>query len=275
VPDICTRHYSKPYRFRQNESTVSMSMHFDQLIQHARGEYFLVLPDDDELSPNYVSELLSLMEKYPDASAAFGKEETLDEGGRLIRTSKDTIPEIMSGVEFIRTTWGSHKYGLEGLCTFLAKREDLLACGGWPDIWAGTSDEDLLAVKLSLGSRVAFSTRCSYRKRFYETSSGYAINMKDLERGIREFVSSLDSDGSVQRYASAHKAEWTELRGYLVGSAWDTYYYRWEDMYRKRLSPWQWTVAGFALPPAYYRRVARTVLGAAKQRVLGAATTQR
>jgi len=272
VPDICTRNYSKPYRFRQNESTVSPSIHFTQLMQHARGEYFLALPDDDEISPTYVSELMSLMEKHPEASAAFGKEETIDPDGRVIRASKDEIPEIMSGVDFIRSTWGSHEYGLTSLCTFLAKTETLLACGGFPDIWAGTSDEDLLMVKLSLGSHVAFSTRCSYRKRFYETSLGYAIDMKDLARGIREFVSLLDSDESLRGYASAHQAEWTELRGYLVNSVWTTYYFRWKDLYRKRLSSTQWAVAALALPASYYRRVARTLLGAAKQRVLGAAT---
>jgi len=268
VPDIVSKHYSKPYRFRQNASTVGMSAHFTQLMQNALGEYFVLLADDDEISPNFVSELVSLLNKHPEAAAALGREDTVDQTGRVIRSSKDTIPELMSGVDFIRTTWGTREYRLGSLCTFLAKTERLLECGGFPDIWAGTSDEDLLMVKLSLDNHVAFSTQCSFRKRFHETSFGYAIDMKDLARGIREFVTCLDSDVIVRRYAGLHPAKWNELRNYLVASAWNTYYFRWADLYRKRLSPLQWTIAGFALPARYYSSVARLILGAGKHAVL-------
>src|SRR4030095_4251192 len=116
----------------------------------------------------------------------------------------DTIPEVLSGFDFIKTTWGTREYRLCSFCTYLGKTETLLACGGFPDIWAGTSDEDLLAVKLALDSTIAFSTRCSYRKRIYDTSLGYSIDTKDLARGIREFIAHLDGDSSILSYAAAH-----------------------------------------------------------------------
>jgi glycosyltransferase involved in cell wall biosynthesis len=269
VSDLVDRHYARPYRFRQNEATVSPSTHFTQLIQHARGEYFVALPDDDEITPNFVSELLRVIERHPEVSAAFGREEAIDPAGRVIRQSVDTIPEVLSGFDFIKTTWGTREYRLGSFCTYLARTETLLACGGFPDIWAGTSDEDLLAVKLTLDSAVAFSTRCSYRKRVYETSLGYSITTKDLARGIREFVSCLDADPRVRGYAAEHPLEWKELRGYLVTSAWNTYYFRWADLYRRRLSPVKWAAAGFALPLRYHRRVARFILGAGKSAMLG------
>jgi glycosyltransferase involved in cell wall biosynthesis len=261
VSEIVNRHYPKPYRIRQNASTVSGSSHFNQLIQNAIGEYFIVLADDDEISPNFVSDLVRLLEKHPEASAALAVEETIDLTGKVIRRSKDSVPEILSGPDFVRAVWGTRKYGHEALCTFLAKTEKLLASGGFPDIWAATSDEDLLIIKLCLDNYIAFSPRCAFRKRFYEDSGGYSISLEDLARGIREFLACLDSDQKILAYGTLNPVEWRELRNYLVESSWKTYYYRWLDLYKKRLTYWEWVRAVFYMPfiPDYYRTVGHTL----------------
>jgi hypothetical protein len=46
---------------------------------------------------------------------------------------------------------------------------------------------------------------------------------------------------------------------------WKTYYLRWADMYRQRLSPLEWAKAGFELPfiPEYYKAMIQTLLAAA------------
>src|SRR5580692_8225700 len=62
VPDIVRQHYPGPFRFRQNPATVSIATHFNQLLQEATGEYYVVLCDDDEISANYVSELVGVLE---------------------------------------------------------------------------------------------------------------------------------------------------------------------------------------------------------------------
>jgi glycosyltransferase involved in cell wall biosynthesis len=271
VSDIVRRHYPKPFRIRQNAETVPMSVHFTQLMQHAKGEYFVALADDDEISSNFVSELASLLDRHPEASVALGREATIDESGRVIRASNAWVPDVLSGPEFIKATWGTRQYGFGALCTFLGRTEKLLECGGFPNIWAGTSDEDLLMVKLCLGSHVALSTRCSFRKRFYETSIGYALETKNLARGIREFISLLDSDDLIAAYAQQHPHEWAEMRGYLVSSAWNTYFFRWADLYRRRLPAVQWAVAGFSLPVRYHSRVARLIVGAGKAAMMSRA----
>ena len=50
VHDIVKKYYFRPSRFRQNSSTVGMSIHFNQIINEASGEYFILLADDDEIS---------------------------------------------------------------------------------------------------------------------------------------------------------------------------------------------------------------------------------
>jgi glycosyltransferase involved in cell wall biosynthesis len=275
LPAIIDKHYRRPYRLRRNVTTVGISRHFTQLIDNARGEYMIILADDDEISTNFVSDLVQLLAKHPEASAAFAVEEVIDEAGCVLRKSKPTVPELMSGADFIRSTWGTWSYGFGSFCTFLARTERLREAGGFPEIWAGTSDEDLLVIKLSLNSHLAFSTRSTFRKRFDEKSEGYAIDLSDLARGIREYLALLDSDAQVRAYAEVHAAEWAELRQYLVASAWNTYYLRWSGMYRKRMSPLRWIAAGRALPfpeyaQAWVSTVARAPLNALKEAFLHA-----
>jgi glycosyltransferase involved in cell wall biosynthesis len=262
VPKLVDAHYAKPYRFRQNPSTVDISTHFNQLIHSATGDYCVVLADDDEITPNYVSELVGLLERHPEASVAMSLQQTIDESGKLLRSSLDTVPEILSGTEFIKAAWDTHEYRFESFSTFLAKTSKLVSSGGFPTFWTGTGDDDALMIKLSLGSFVAFSTRCAYRKRYSESSDGYAVAIPDLARGLRDFLVFLDSDPILQDYAASHPAEWRESRRCLVEMTWKTYYYRWSDLYRKRLGTLEWARAAFHFPfvPAYYRAVTRTFM---------------
>jgi len=264
VPDIVSKHYRKPYRFRQNPSTVSISTHFNQLIHEASGEYFIVLADDDEITPNYASDLVCLLEKHPQASVAFAVQQTIDDDGNVISSSKNTVPEVLSGPDFIRAIWGTHEYGFRSLSTYLARRRSLMACGGYPEVWAGTSDEDLLMVKLCVDNFVGFSARCAFRKRFDESSYGYSITMQDLARGIKEFLKILDSDAKLSAYAASHPVEWSDSKRYLVEMVWKTYYYRWTGLYKSRLTPFEWIRAGFAMPfvPDYYRAVSHECINA-------------
>ena len=57
VEDLVDRYYGRPYRFRRNPATVPLAVHFNQLVDAASGEYFALLSDDDEISPNFLSAL--------------------------------------------------------------------------------------------------------------------------------------------------------------------------------------------------------------------------
>ena len=40
-----------------------MHEHFNQLVQEATGEYFVLLCDDDQISANFVTELVAVLER--------------------------------------------------------------------------------------------------------------------------------------------------------------------------------------------------------------------
>jgi glycosyltransferase involved in cell wall biosynthesis len=260
VHDIVKKYYSRPNRFRQNSSTVAMAIHFNQIIQEASGEYFVLLADDDEISSNYVSELVTLLERHTRASVAMSIHETIDETGVPLRRSSEKVPEMLSGPDFIRAAWGTHEYGYESFSTFVARTANLVKCGGYPDFCRGTASDDALVIKLCLDNFVVFSTRCTYGKRYSGASEGYAMVIQDLSKGLREFLAFVESDPTIGAYAASHPREWRESERYLVNKAWKTYYYRWTGLYRKRLTYLEWVRAAFHMPfiPDYYRAVAQT-----------------
>lgn len=270
VPEIIHKHYGQPFRFRQNPSTVEMSVHYNQIIAEARGQYFVLLNDDDEISQNYVSDVVESLERNPHASIALSKQEVMDESGKVIRKSRQDLPDIVPGAEFIRATWKSYEYGFACFATFLARTEELRACGGFPDFCKGHSNDDALVVKLCIDSYVVFGRRSTFRHRVYESSYGLSNDIRDIAQATREFRMFLDSDPRIQQFAAMHPAECQQVKRVLGRMNWDAYYSRWQGLYRKRLTRFEWVKAGFALPfiPAYYMNVGRTLTNASKAALL-------
>jgi glycosyltransferase involved in cell wall biosynthesis len=266
VPEIVKRYYSRPFKYRQNLFTVPMPQHFNQIVYAASGEYFVLLQDDDEISTNYVSELVSQLERRPKASVAISKQEIIDEAGRTLRQSATDLPDTLSGTDLIRDVWQSHKYKFECFATVLAKTDEIKACGGYPEFRKGSGIDNGLLIKLSLNRYVTFSSKCSFRYRVYESSHGLSISIWDLAADSRQFLHFLNSDAILLKFYSAYPVEWKQLKSILVRMAWLTYFYRWSGMYRQRLKLAQWVTAAFALPPiaAYYKNVALTLAAGVK-----------
>jgi len=261
----------KPYRFRRNPTTVSISTHFNQIVEEASGEYFVLLADDDEISPNYVSELVSLLECNPHASVAIAKQQIMDQAGNIIRESKGSLPVILSGPEFIRAAWYRYEYGFECFATTLARTEEIKYCGGYPDFVSGTHNDDALLIKLCLSRYVVLSDRCTFRWRVYESSHGWSISIDALAQASRQFLQFLLTDPRIQEFATANRSEWQQLEGYLIKMTWQTYLRRWKSIYRNRLSCLKWVQAAFAMPfiASYYRTLGYVVMMGGLRRIKG------
>jgi glycosyltransferase involved in cell wall biosynthesis len=257
VANIVKTHYPRPYRFRQNPETVSMGKHFNQLIQEASGDYFILLMDDDEISSNYVSELVAQIEAYPQASIAISRQETIDENGVVVRKCKEALPSIMSGPDFIQAMWGHNEFNYEIVDSFLAKTEELKACGGYPDFPRGNHIENALVVKLSLKSSIVFCSKCVFRWRSVGSSYAWSQSIEEFAVGTRKFLEFLNHDPRTCQFAVENPSKWKEVKRCLVRMAWQSYLLRWRELYNERLSRLQWTKAAFAMPliPDYYREV--------------------
>ena len=262
VRQIVEANYSRPFTFRQNPKSVPITEHFNQLVQVAQGEYFLVLADDDEITPNFVSEIAAQFQRHPNASIGFGRQEFMTEQGQVTSRSRDTLPDALSGKDFIIAAWHRYEFGFQSVSCFLAKTELMRACGIYPDIPTGTYIDDALVVKMALGHEVVFSSKCAFRNRVYESSHGFALPIRELASATKAFIQFLNSDAAMREFATRQPQEYSIIRDCMQEMAWQTYLHRWKTLYRKRLSYGQWVRAAFFLPliPAYYKRVGRTLL---------------
>jgi glycosyltransferase involved in cell wall biosynthesis len=257
VREIIEANYRGAYRFRENPSTVNMAVHFNQIIREATGEYFHLLNDDDEMSPNFVSELVKQLELYPEASLAYARLEIINKEGVVVRKSKDNLPVILSGPEFVRATWERREFDYYNVEGFLTRTKLWQQNGGYPVFTSGNHTDNASVIKLCLDHHVVFSSKCVSRHRVHSEGCGWTISMKELAGDSKDFLRWLDVDQTIQEFAAKNFRQWQDLKRVLVRMTWETYLWRWRDIYRYRLTTLQWIREAFRMPflPAYYKQV--------------------
>lgn len=264
VEALVAEHYPRAAVVRRNPRSVDIVTHFNQLIAAAGGAYFTLLSDDDEISPNFVEELLGLLERHPQAAAALARVEAFSEdGGRVLGSTDDRPlpPELMDYRDFLRA-WASDAHKFVSFTTNLSRTADLRAAGGYPAIERANGSDNALLVRQSLGRAVAFSPRCTFRHRIHNTSFGKAAEIASLARSSRQFLRLLREDEVLRALHRADPAAAAEVRRHVGDVIYGTYVARWKNLYRDQLSPAAWARAGFALPfhPFYTRQVAATLV---------------
>lgn len=263
VAELAREHYGKPFVFRQNPASAPIVTHFNQLVDAASGTYFGLLSDDDELSPNWASELVGLLERNPNAGAALARVEAMDVNGVTTASSDDRPlpPATMSAREWIRS-WATQRHSFISYTTNLSRLAELRAAGKYPEFDGANGSDNGLLIKQCIGREIVFSPRATFRHRIHDTSFGKSVSYKSLALASRQFLRFLDHDPQLRAYAKTDPEAWAEIREHLRRIIWITYLARWNNLYRKRMSYGEWVRGGFQLPfiPAYYRRVLSTLI---------------
>lgn len=257
VLNLVREHYPRPFVFRQNPTSVPIVPHFNQLLAAASGDYFVLLSDDDELAPGYLTAMVAALESHTGAAAAISRVEVLDEQNRVVASTADRPlpPRVMRGPDWIRR-WGNNQHKFVCFTTNLARTADLRVVGGYPDFDGGNGVDNALLVVLSIDRSIVYCDEAVFRHRIYDTSFGKSVGVSSLARASRQFLAFLHQHPVLRAYARQHPHEWAVCRDAITHVIWTTYYGRWRQLYRGRERYIDWLKAGFALPfiPAYYRR---------------------
>ena len=266
VRQIVDEWYSRPYRFRQNSVTVNVADHYNQLIQEANGRYFVTLDDDDTISPNFISELVGILEDNPHVAIAMGQQQVVDASGRFLQQSSVDVPDFLTCEEFVRS-WT--KYGFANYTTFLTRTKDIRACGGFPDYPRGYHIEDAVILKLCLGRSIAFSKRCTFYLCRSDSSMSASMGYEDRAVATSRFLTFLDSNPEILDYQRTQPELWGELKNIMATMTWRTYLHHLESLNKQKMSMFQWAKAACALPliPDYYRAVRSLLFGAAREAI--------
>lgn len=273
VRDVVDRHYTRPYMFRQNPAIVTLPAHYNQLVRVASGKYFIWMPDDDSIASNYVSTLVPILEQDEKIAVAIARQEYVDSSGSVLRVSPNHAPHTISGEQLV-SEWT--QMGFESFTAIFARTAEILACGGYPEFPGGTHCDDAVLLKLALGRSITFTNACAYQLQQDEASVGWSLKCQVLAEDTRRFLKFLDTDPWLLAFAGREAAQWTRLKNSLVKMTWETYYQRWDTLYKERLSLVPWVRAGFALPyiPDYYRAVRSSLWYGVKEKLLRKAKGQ-
>ncbi|MBI4003270.1 MAG: glycosyltransferase family 2 protein [Nitrospira defluvii] len=267
VPEIVDQVWGRPWRFRQNAVTVNVTQHYNQIVREATGDYFVMVDDDDWLSPNFVSDLITRLEGHPDVALAMARQVIVDGERRAIGESVPGVPQLVPGETFVR---GLFEYGFSNYTSFLARTKELMACGGYNDFPRGFHVETAMIVKLCLNRSIAFSYRSTFFACRSDTSMSKLMEMHELAEASKLFLEFLESDPWLLSQATTNPAGWHELKPRLVNMGWGGYLQRWGHMHRDKLSYFGWVRAGFALPyrPGYYSALTRDLMDDSKLRII-------
>ena len=255
LTNVIEKHYFKPYKLRQNATTVDVVTHFNQLIEAASGEYFLLLCDDDEISANYVSELVTTLEKYPQAAVALSRQDVIDASGAVTSSSIDNLPSLMSGEDFLKL-WCLKKHGFKCFITYLVKTAAVKQAGGYTNFPRGFHSDGALLAKLCLNQEIAFSKQCTFRWRRYGASNGDTSTTQDLTKATKLFLHFLESDPINLEFAQRYPEKWRQFQQWLVQLAWSIYLKKLSEVVPGQLSTLDKLKIALSMPqvPNYYVR---------------------
>lgn len=136
---------------RQPENR-GMFVNMNSCLSSARGEFFLMLSDDDYLEPDCVESLLAPWRKHGTLSMAYGQWWYHKPGGRELQAGAG--PEIEDGWSYIREYWeGKRPTILHGS---LFRTRDIVRTGGIPE---GYAQDAMLTLRIAFEGPVAHVAR--------------------------------------------------------------------------------------------------------------------
>lgn len=144
------------YKNEKNLGTESIVLNWNRCLQYATGEYFVLLCDDDILSPNFVSSLIALAQKHPSCNIYHARKWNMNEAGD--KTESPVWPEYETGEEFLRQRL--MKYRHHTISEFLIKTEILHSLGGYVVFPSGFYSDNASIIQLSQVGGIASSRDC-------------------------------------------------------------------------------------------------------------------
>lgn len=179
LKEVVTPFLSDPrVRFYQNEQnlgTVSIVLNWNRCVEYARGEYFVLLCDDDILQPNFVSRLLQLSDTYPACSLCHARKWNMNEQG--VKTEAPLWPEYESGETFLRQRLAKNRH--HTISEFLIKTSALKEAGGYVVFPSGFYSDNASIIQLSQAGGIASSQECLMTFRFSDEHMSGSVSPKN------------------------------------------------------------------------------------------------
>jgi hypothetical protein len=201
-------------------------VHAELCLKEATADYLFWLSDDDLIAPGFVEAGMECMLSDPAVSIVIAKQTQIDEEFLGPVSEGPIAYEIHSGNEYV-----SHWFheGTEGLLTtvgLLARRRQMIECGGVPRYPNGVNSDNMMFFRLCLGAKLGLLER-GYYYRVYATSSGMDMPWRTLLAGLTQSEADLlklREEGRLER--KTHLA--------MIRGGTQLLFHRWKTIYRRK-----------------------------------------
>jgi glycosyltransferase involved in cell wall biosynthesis len=182
-------------RLRRNETSVPQHEHFTQCVQAARGEFLILLCDDDLINPSFVSELVRVATRHTDVNVVVPANATIDERGKVIKAFAKPQGEVFDGPEFVlRWLRGVGPQLFANLATVLGRTEVIRHFGGYHSFARGQNMENLLFLQCAISGLVGFAPDAVFNWRVHNRSYGSHATPEQIAESSRQFLHHLRAD---------------------------------------------------------------------------------
>jgi glycosyltransferase involved in cell wall biosynthesis len=201
--------------------------HFNLCLKEAQGEYVFIMGDDDLMSPGYIAASMECILGEPSVHAVIARQTRIEESFFGPVSSAPIHFKTMTGDEFV-AQWVVERKLQDVLTTFpmVARRRQLLECGGLPEYPDASHSTNTLILQLCLGARMGLLDG-GYYYRVYPTSGGLAADWRKLVAATQDYDRDLLA---LHRQGRLQKKFFLEL----VHSNTQLLILRWKNLYRQR-----------------------------------------
>ncbi len=182
-------------RFRRNAVTVPFSEHCSQCVDAARGDYFVLLHDDDCINSTFITKLVETASRYPDANVVVPANALMDSGGVVFRRFEVPVAEVHEGVPFL-LHWlrGDEPQYIANLTTVMYRTASLRHFGAYRNLVGTRNNDNLLFLQVGMTGRVAFCSEAVFSWRIHPQNLGDSEPAQLIAASGREFIRQLRGD---------------------------------------------------------------------------------
>lgn len=184
-------------RYRRNETSVPIIAHFNQCLEEATGQFFVLVCDDDRINRSFVTALAHGLTENPRATVAVPTNAIIDEAGNLIRTLPPPKDRVWQGIDFVtQWLWKMSDLPVANLLTIMGHTRTMRKFRYQP-FANGLNSDNLLFLQLALAGEVTFCREAVFYWRDHQSQQGRTTPLRMVDKAGRQFLAFVKADANL------------------------------------------------------------------------------
>lgn len=211
-------------RYRRNSVRVPITTHFNQCLAEAKGEFLVVLSDDDRINPQFVRSLAETLRQDRRATVAIPTNAIIDTDGEIIRTLPQSSQTVYEGIDFVlEWLWKVHELPVANLFTIMARTE-VMRTFSYQPFADGLNCDNLIFLQMALAGQVLFCRDAIFYWRDHQGQQNRMTPAGTVDQAGHQFRQFVRTDPALQRLIlSHHPAQQKLLRKGVAQMTADTF----------------------------------------------------